>query len=189
MGRRLVAGLTVDVFCICLGRAVDVRGARAGADCIVVTCIHMRHPLTHPLPFHPHATLSWVQKKPRFTHFSFILLVSSILEVTKTRLYESWLFFFLLLHILRRTLDLTVDLAFFFVVYTFLLECIFWFYYTRWLGCFVCCKNNIPFRCKYLLLVCVKCSLYCIGSILEDPPVATTPLLPSFRIAGHEEDS
>lgn len=52
-----------------------------------------------------------------------------------------------------------------------------------------CCKNNIPFRCKYLLLVCVKCSLYCIGTILEDPPVATTPLLPSFRIAGHEEDS
>ena len=109
----LVAGLIVDGFAFCLGRAVDVRGARARTDCIVVTCIPMRHTHTHPLPFHPHATLSWVQKKPKFTHFSFILLVSSIVEVTKTRLYESWLFFSLLLHILRRTLDLTVDLAFF----------------------------------------------------------------------------
>ena len=154
---------------------MDVRGARARTDCIVVTCIHMRHPLSLRLPFHPHATLSWVQKKAQihsfFIHtFGFIYCGSY-----KNEIVRELVVFFLLLHILRRTLDLTVDLAFFFVVYTFLLECIFWFYYTRWLGCFVCCKNNIPFRCKYLPLVCVKCSLYCIGSILEDPPVATTP--------------
>ena len=53
----------------------------------------------------------------------------------KNEIVRELVVFFLLLHILRRTLDLTVDLAFFFVVYTFLLECIFWFYYTRWLGC------------------------------------------------------
>ena len=83
-------------------------------------------------------------------------------------------FFFVVAYITTHT-GFDGGSCFFFVVYTFLLECIFWFYYTRWLGCFVCCKNNIPFRCKYILLVCVKCSsLYRINprrsSSCYDPP-------------------
>ena len=133
----MVAGLIVDGFAFCLGRAVDVRGTRARTDCIVVTCIHMRHPLTHPLPFHPHATLSWVQKKPKFTHFSFMLFGFIYCGSYKNEIVrELAVFFFVVAYITTHT-GFDGGSCFFFVVYTFLLECIFWFYYTRWLGCFV----------------------------------------------------
>lgn len=160
MGRRLVAGLTVDGFCILF---------RAGCGCSRSQSrsrLHRRDMHIHETPTHlpsslPSARNTVMGSEKALIHsffihaFGFIYCGSYKNEIVR----ELVVFFVVVAYITTHT-GFDGGSCFFFVVYTFLLECIFWFYYTRWLGCFVCCKNNIPFRCKYILLVCVKCSLY-----------------------------
>lgn len=137
MGRRLVAGLIVDGFCILF---------RAGCGCSRSQSrsrLRRRDMHTHETPSFSSSSLPSArntvmgsEKSPDSLIFHSYFWFYLLWKLQKRDCTRVGCFFFVVAYITTHT-GFDGGSCFFFVVYTFLLECIFWFYYTRWLGCFV----------------------------------------------------